>query len=241
MISRTSGQGAAARSRGGPGTVGLGQAGPAVVIADPTRVLSAGVVRCYRPRMRVTLSLFLTLALAGCKGKESPPSQAPADCPAGSISKDGACVPAGASAAGAMSTAPSAPAPTPNPDPAAAPAPTPAPAAPPPAAPAEPAPAPADPAPAAAAPTPAPAAPAAAPTPAPASAPAAGLAAVLGQPCQAGDACAAGAACRTYYGIAGPAGPEFKSCEISCGPGVTCPTGTNCVTIADGPGAVCRP
>jgi hypothetical protein len=64
---------------------------------------------------------------------------------------------------------------------------------------------------------------------------------------QAGDCsaenaqCALGTSCVSYYGIAGPSGPEFKSCEIPCSqPGATCPTGQSCVTIADGPGAVCR-
>lgn len=64
---------------------------------------------------------------------------------------------------------------------------------------------------------------------------------VLGQPCGAGDSCAAGATCKTYYGFAGPSGPSFKSCEIACGPaGGACPAGTNCVTVSDGPGSVCR-
>ena len=62
----------------------------------------------------------------------------------------------------------------------------------------------------------------------------------LGQPCGDGDACTTGT-CTTYYGIAGPRGPEFKSCEITCAKGETCPTGTACRTVADGPGQVCRP
>lgn len=64
----------------------------------------------------------------------------------------------------------------------------------------------------------------------------------IGEECGANDACAAGLVCVTYYGIAGPRGPEFKSCEVRCG-GKTksCPSGTSCVTIADGPGQVCRP
>lgn len=63
----------------------------------------------------------------------------------------------------------------------------------------------------------------------------------LGAPCGDGDRCEAGS-CVTYYGIAGPSGPEFKSCEVACTNGKgPCPTGAACVTIADGPGAVCRP
>ena len=47
--------------------------------------------------------------------------------------------------------------------------------------------------------------------------------------------------CVHYYGIAGPNGPQFHSCEIPCTPGkAKCPDGTKCITIADGPGNVCR-
>ncbi len=54
--------------------------------------------------------------------------------------------------------------------------------------------------------------------------------------------CAAGLTCKRYRGIAGAAGPEFKTCEIPCtGKGSTCPAGQSCVTIADGPGQVCKP
>lgn len=62
----------------------------------------------------------------------------------------------------------------------------------------------------------------------------------LGTPCAADGSCAAGLLCARYYGIAGPSGPEFSSCEIACDTGQACPAGTACVTIADGPGAVCR-
>jgi len=44
----------------------------------------------------------------------------------------------------------------------------------------------------------------------------------------------------TYYGIAGPQGPAFTSCENKCSGGQACPGGTKCTTIADGPGQVCR-
>jgi hypothetical protein len=63
----------------------------------------------------------------------------------------------------------------------------------------------------------------------------------LGSSCGDGDRCEAGS-CTTYYGIAGPNGPAFKSCEVACANGKgPCPAGTACITIADGPGAVCRP
>jgi hypothetical protein len=61
-----------------------------------------------------------------------------------------------------------------------------------------------------------------------------------GQPCADGR-CTAGLTCKKYYGVAGPRGPEFSSCEIPCtGPKGTCPGGQKCVTISDGPGSVCR-
>jgi hypothetical protein len=62
-----------------------------------------------------------------------------------------------------------------------------------------------------------------------------------GTPCDAHGKCAKGLTCLKYYGIAGPRGPHFSSCEIPCGPGGHCPAGQACTTIADGPGAVCRP
>jgi hypothetical protein len=79
--------------------------------------------------------------------------------------------------------------------------------------------------------------------PAPAQAPsAASNLPTQGMPCEAGNTCAPGLTCVVYYGIAGPAGPKFTSCEIKCSTSgkPPCPTGQNCVTIADGPGAVCR-
>jgi hypothetical protein len=62
----------------------------------------------------------------------------------------------------------------------------------------------------------------------------------IGETCGAGDACAQGLTCVKYFGIAGPRGGEFKSCEIRCSGTGDCPTGHNCITIADGPGQVCR-
>lgn len=62
----------------------------------------------------------------------------------------------------------------------------------------------------------------------------------LGTSCGADGSCADGLSCARYYGIAGPSGPEFSSCEVACDTGQECPAGTACVTIADGPGAVCR-
>lgn len=63
----------------------------------------------------------------------------------------------------------------------------------------------------------------------------------LGAACGDDGACPAGTTCREFYGIAGGAGPKFTSCEVPCGAGEACPDGAACVTIADGPGAVCRP
>ncbi|MBP8809224.1 MAG: hypothetical protein KBG48_25505 [Kofleriaceae bacterium] len=62
----------------------------------------------------------------------------------------------------------------------------------------------------------------------------------LGTACGADGACPDGTLCARYYGIAGASGPEFSSCEIACDTGQTCPAGSECLTIADGPGAVCR-
>ena len=61
-----------------------------------------------------------------------------------------------------------------------------------------------------------------------------------GEPCPDGT-CAEGLSCVSYYGIAGPRGPKFTSCETPCASAKeACPSGLKCVTIADGPGAVCR-
>lgn len=62
-----------------------------------------------------------------------------------------------------------------------------------------------------------------------------------GGDCAADNAvCSSGTQCMAYYGIAGPSGPEFKTCEIPCShPGASCPLGQSCATIADGPGQVC--
>lgn len=98
-------------------------------------------------------------------------------------------------------------------------------------------------------PEPAPAAPVPAPAaePAPATelpAPATGPG-TQGTPCAEGGVCTGppeGLACVEYFGIAGPRGPKFTSCEIRCTPaGTECPTGQTCTTVADGPGSVCRP
>jgi hypothetical protein len=62
-----------------------------------------------------------------------------------------------------------------------------------------------------------------------------------GEPCSPDGKCQTGLACVEYYGIAGPRGPKFTSCEIRCGEGGKCPARQSCVTIADGPGQVCRP
>lgn len=63
-----------------------------------------------------------------------------------------------------------------------------------------------------------------------------------GATCAETSPCATGLSCTTYYGIAGEAGPAFQSCELACGPDKpACPASTQCVTISDGPGSVCRP
>ncbi len=62
----------------------------------------------------------------------------------------------------------------------------------------------------------------------------------MGEPCGGDDACAAGLTCVKYYGIAGPSGPQFKSCEIQCKTDAQCGEGHRCAMIADGPGHVCR-
>ena len=60
-----------------------------------------------------------------------------------------------------------------------------------------------------------------------------------GEDCRATDVCAEGLTCVHYFGIAGPSGPEFATCEIPCSNDHDCPTAQQCVTIADGPGTVC--
>lgn len=62
-----------------------------------------------------------------------------------------------------------------------------------------------------------------------------------GEPCGVNDACESGLTCLHYYGIAGPSGPEFTSCEIPCTSNNDCPEQQSCTLIADGPGNVCRP
>lgn len=60
-----------------------------------------------------------------------------------------------------------------------------------------------------------------------------------GAPCDEMD-CEDDLTCVEYYGIAGPSGPKFTSCEIPCVDDTSCPEGQTCTTIADGPGQVCR-
>jgi hypothetical protein len=58
-----------------------------------------------------------------------------------------------------------------------------------------------------------------------------------------GQTCASGEQCISYYGIAGPRGPAMQECGIPCRRGEHndgCPQGKKCVTVADGPGDVCR-
>jgi hypothetical protein len=61
-----------------------------------------------------------------------------------------------------------------------------------------------------------------------------------GEKCPVGQ-CAVGLSCVEYYGVAGTKGPKLTSCEIACPKGQgDCPNGQLCVTVADGPGKVCR-
>lgn len=53
--------------------------------------------------------------------------------------------------------------------------------------------------------------------------------------------CAAGFTCVSYYGIGGPSGPLFQTCEVPCTTDDDCPPEQTCVRIADGPGDVCQP
>jgi len=62
-----------------------------------------------------------------------------------------------------------------------------------------------------------------------------------GETCGDDDRCASGLTCVSYYGVAGARGPEFRTCEIPCQGEGSCPDGQRCVTLADGPGPVCRP
>jgi len=52
--------------------------------------------------------------------------------------------------------------------------------------------------------------------------------------------CSPPAQCIEYYGIAGPNGNKYASCEVKCTVDGTCPEGMRCITIADGPGRVCH-
>jgi hypothetical protein len=63
-----------------------------------------------------------------------------------------------------------------------------------------------------------------------------------GEKCGDDGACAEGLECVSYYGIAGPSGPQFTSCETPCKDDekACLASGTSCVNIADGPGYVCR-
>jgi hypothetical protein len=89
-------------------------------------------------------------------------------------------------------------------------------------------------------PTPAPPTPAPDPTPPPP--PAVDASAPAAENCGDKPACVAPATCVSYFGIAGARGPKFHSCEIKCTPKHEgdCPADKKCVTIADGPGSVCR-
>ena len=76
--------------------------------------------------------------------------------------------------------------------------------------------------------------------PSPERKPSAGGGGLQGKTCPENGQCGGGMTCVHYYGIAGPRGPEFTSCEFPC-ENKGCPEDQRCVTIADGPGRVCRP
>jgi hypothetical protein len=61
-----------------------------------------------------------------------------------------------------------------------------------------------------------------------------------GHPCDPDGRCARKLTCVRYRGVAGERGPEFNSCELRCSATGKCPAGQQCLTIADGPGRVCR-
>jgi hypothetical protein len=77
------------------------------------------------------------------------------------------------------------------------------------------------------------------PDPTPSAPPTSTKAPGLHQTCGDNDACGVGT-CVKYYGIAGPRGPEFKTCEIKCDKSTPCPGTMKCATVADGPGQTCR-
>jgi hypothetical protein len=64
----------------------------------------------------------------------------------------------------------------------------------------------------------------------------------LNSTCPDNDECPAGLEPVTFYGVAGPQGPEFCWCSIRCAddPNV-CPNATRCTTLADGPSDICYP
>jgi hypothetical protein len=63
---------------------------------------------------------------------------------------------------------------------------------------------------------------------------------LLGAQCEKDGTCPEGLEPVVYCGIGGEP-CELCSCEITCGDDASsCPEGTSCTTIADGPGDVCR-
>lgn len=65
----------------------------------------------------------------------------------------------------------------------------------------------------------------------------------LNTPCaDEGEPCKAGLTPITYHGLVSENGPEHCSCSLPCtddDPLAPCPEGSECMTIADGPGQVC--
>lgn len=79
------------------------------------------------------------------------------------------------------------------------------------------------------------------PPPLPSPAPSEAAEGGRGRPCGGPAECPSGLECLRYFGVAGRSGPEFGSCETPCAAESGCPAGLECVSIADGPGRVCRP
>ena len=80
------------------------------------------------------------------------------------------------------------------------------------------------------------------PTPSPTPTPTPTKGGAIAEKCSDTEPCAPGLECVSYYGIAGPRGPKFQTCEIRCDKNkdTVCPPDKQCVTVADGPGKVCR-
>ncbi|MBI4067827.1 hypothetical protein HY413_00255 [Candidatus Kaiserbacteria bacterium] len=61
----------------------------------------------------------------------------------------------------------------------------------------------------------------------------------LHRSCKVDSDCDPAVQCISYYGVGGPQGGTFHSCEIQCTNNAQCPADLTCGTISDGPGQVC--